>query len=229
MPKKCASQVSAFVFAMIVPMLLCPGTSAQAKKNCDLKDLSTISAALDICNEVDVLTKPSNTPNLLNSVALDKKAIAKAIETARKKHKIASTQIDELTEEEQKYWRDRKRATTMVKVSVALIGGVGAGVGGYLRLKSSKDLERDGTKVSLFAGLAGGALGLVAIRLDSCQKFRHAVSYINSYMILKEPDTNSDTYCKEPSRLSKSVPEMKGDLAKLNDKLNELQALFGLH
>jgi hypothetical protein len=108
---------------------------------------------------------------------------------------------------------------TYVKIGAALIGIVGAGVGGGMRL--DKHYAHAGTVVSAAAGTVGGGLNVYALIKDLCDNKNLNAEYtkilrlpnIASYIKRNFPDTKIQTLPTHPAQFSDILNSFQSELS----------------
>src|SRR5579864_9242302 len=138
-------------------MSICCSALAQSKESAACKSvpegLADISAALNICADVGELTQQQV---LLPGEQLERFQNAVRLSAAGGLQDIGRAKGVEQDLDSQK----RGNATRWLKISAAIIGGVGGGGGGLLRLNHDASVQRDGTILSMAAGFAGAGVNL---------------------------------------------------------------------
>lgn len=216
------AQLKACLFAaMFFSVLATQMTTAQEVKipeKCNKvpEDIRPLAAALDVCDQL-VAPKPNEEqPHNFAQAEIMKKNETAIKEQAQTAHdELEATRetmnLAYLTLAAQRHqYRD-----FLLKTSAYIIGGVGAGAGGALRLVNDKTVQHDGTVVTMVGGFVGASVNLFALAcpeepdLTNTKKqmqtlephsplFKRYLGYSKKYKQI----------CKDPTLIPKSYDKM---------------------
>lgn len=181
--------------------------------------LASISAALNICSQVSSLSRkqPLTTEQLRidESVRENLDAVQQAAANGLRDLQQARLVQEELAAQK------KKSEVDWLKVSAYLIGGVGAGAGGALRLVNDKTVMHDGTVVGMAGGLVGAGVNLFGVFCKPCSKNPDMLlsQPVKTYITSAHPKIKIGSFRRHPSRLSPYLTEMNAQITALQENL----------
>lgn len=181
--------------------------------------LEAVSAALGICAEVEAVSTKGGlqTMEALKSnpdiakirEAAARPEIAEAIQEGTLAVAFATDKLEERAVRADIYSRQ------LLKYSGIVIGGVGAGVGGGLRLVNNKSVMHDGTVVGMAGGIAGAAINLFVTSQEKISpktksQFDEMLdSLIKQYLHDSDPALTTEDIMAKPSMLAFYLMKLK--------------------
>ncbi len=181
--------------------------------------LANISAALNICSQVNSLSRkePLTTEQLRvdESVKDNLDAVQRA--AANGLHDLQQARLVQ----EELAAQKKKSEIDWLKVSAFIIGGVGAGAGGALRLVNDKTVMHDGTVVGMAGGLVGAGVNLFGMFCKPCSKNPDMLlsQSVKTYITSAHPKIKIGSFRRHPSKLSPYLTEMEAQITALQENL----------
>lgn len=222
------AQLKPFVLATIFSSVLtAQGAMAQQAKlpeKCKPvpENLRILAAALDVCPEVTRLTpKLNNKANFAETESLKRDEEAVIAKADKAYNELEVPQAKKQTDLLQATLDTGKKHRTIdwLKVSVYIIGGVGAGLGGALRLGGH---NTSGTAVTMAGGLGGAAVNLFAevCSTDDNQNIDTQLKrFPEEFQSYVNHSVTHNQLCRNPSKVSELLQQMTAATASLRQQL----------
>ncbi len=210
------------LLASMLIALLSSLTAITQTKACGAQEvpsgLQAVSAALGVCAEMQAVTASG-----LHTMELEQRDA----EIAVIRHAAARPEIGEAIQEgtlavayatdklEERNVQLDKANRRLLKYSGIVIGGVGAGVGGGLRLVSNKSVMHDGTVVGMAGGIAGAAINLFVTSQEPLSETTKSTfdqmldPLVKQYLKDSDPTLTTDTILAKPSVLAFYLLKLK--------------------
>ena len=215
---------SARLLVILFCLLVACFATAQTKNTntCTLvpPGLANISAALNICSQVSELTQrqPLTEERLKSDQKLreDLDAVQHAAVSGLQDVEQAKQIQEELAAQK------KKSEVDWLKISAYIIGGIGAGAGGALRLVNDKTVMHDGTVVGMAGGIVGAGVNLFGVFCKPCSKNPDTLlsQSVKTYITSTHPKIKIGSFRRHPSKLSPLLTEMEAQTNALQEKLN---------
>lgn len=181
-------------------------------------EVAAISAVLRVCDKVGAVSRRQvregvRPQEFAAESAIDVEALHSAVAAAlpAMDRNLAKSNLSvgllsaKLSEQTARY----------LKWSAALIGGLGSGVGGGLRLVNDKAVMHDGTVVGIIGGGLGATINIIAAlptKKETPDAFADLIpASVRSYIQKSDPNLNFGTFRKKPSALSEWLIKMRHD------------------